>query len=308
MSKIALYRKSSLTCLTCYTMKRSLFIILIFFSGFASSQHREIFLYKDPVPGSENWNWTERKVFVKVPLNANVLYNISRPSLLVFTPVTANGTAVIVCPGGAYHVLNIENDGIKVANELVKKGITVFVFKHRLVRSVTDDPWLEMQDSRKDSVSFFTKVDVVRKMARQDLNKAISFVRQQAVEFNIDTNRVGLMGFSSGGVLAANVAYNFIPEAKPDFVAPIYSVITTIERPGVRPDAPPLFIAAATDDQFAPVSNSIALYNDWMNAKRPVELHIYSKGGHGLYGLPAANWIIRFEEWLDGLGYLKPRQ
>ena len=289
-------------------MKKSLFIISIFFTGFAASQQREIFLYSGPVPGSETWNWPEKKFFVKFPLNANVLYNISKPSLLVFTPDTANGTAVIICPGGAYHVLNIENEGIKVANELVKKGITIFVFKYRLAQSLTDDPWLEMQDSRKDSLRFQAKVSEIKTMAMLDLNKAISYVRQQSAEFNVDKNRIGVIGFSAGGALAANVAYNFVPEAKPDFIAPIYSVITTIERHGVKPDAPPLFIAAATDDILAPVSNSITLYNDWLNAKRPVELHIYSKGGHGLLGMPAESWIRRFEEWLDGLGYLKLRQ
>ena len=271
-------------------------------------QQKEIPLYADPVPGSENWNWSEKKFFVKVPLNASVLYNISKPSLFVFKPDSANGTAVIICPGGAYHVLNIEREGVNVAKELVKEGITVFVFKHRLVHSLTDDPWREMQANRKDSLVFLEKTSVIKKMAMQDLNRAISYVRKHADDFKIDTTRVGLMGFSSGGALVANVAYNFIPEAKPDFIAPIYSVISTIERSKVRSDAPPLFIAAATDDSLAPISNSLNLYNDWKNAKRPVELHIYSKGGHGLYGSPAANWLQRFTEWLDAQGFLKPRR
>ena len=288
--------------------KIGLYILLLMISIKTVGQQKEIPLYPDPVPGSENWNWSEKEFFVKVPLNANVLYNISKPSLLVFTPDSANGTAVIVCPGGAYYVLNIEREGINVARQLAKKGITVFVFKYRLVHSLTEDPWQEMRNNMNNRDSFLKKTEAVSKMARFDLNSAIIYVREHATEFKIDKNRVGLMGFSAGGVLAANVAYNFIPYARPDFIAPIYSVITSIERSGVKSDAPPLFIAAATDDSLAPISNSINLYNDWKDAKRPVELHIYSKGGHGLYGLPAANWLHRFTEWLDAQGFLKPRQ
>ena len=284
------------------------YILLLVISIKTVGQQKEIPLYPGPVPGSENWNWSEKEFFVKVPLNAKVLYNISKPSLLVFTPDSANGTAVIICPGGAYHVLNIEREGVNVAKELVKEGITVFVFKHRLVHSLTDDPWREMQANRKDSLVFREKTSVIKKMAMQDLNRAISYVRKHADDFKIDTTRVGLMGFSAGGALVANVAYNFIPEAKPDFIAPIYSVVSTIERSKVRSDAPPLFIAAATDDALAPISNSLTLYNDWMNAKLSVELHIYAKGGHGLFGLPAASWLHRFTEWLDAQGFLNPRQ
>ena len=288
--------------------KICLVALCLFAFSALDAQQKVIPLYQGSAPGSENWNWPEKEFFVKVPLNANVVYNVTKPTLTVFKPDIANGAAVIVCPGGAYHVLNIESEGINVAKELIKKGITVFVFKYRLVQSVTDDPWLEMRNTMVNADSFRKKVRTVSKMAREDLNIAIAYVRQHAAEFKLDANRIGIVGFSAGGVLAANVAYNFIPDARPDFVAPIYPVITSIENRQVKPDAPPLFLAAATDDQFAPVSNSVNLYNDWMNAKRPVELHIYSKGGHGLRGMPAENWIHRFGEWLDALGMLKPKQ
>lgn len=310
MSKIALYRRSSLTRQICNTMKKWLLIFSMFFSGFASSQEREIFLYKGPAPGSENWSWTEKTFFVKTPLNANVLYNITNPSLLVFAPdpAVANGTSIIVCPGGAFHVLNIEREGTNIAKELVRKGITVFVFKYRLEHSLTDDPWQEMRRSKANADSFLRRISVIKDMARSDLNIAIAYVKRHAAELKLDSSRVGVVGFSGGGAMAANIAYNFKPEARPDFIAPIYCVLTAINERIVKPNAPPLFIAAASDDTLAPASHSITLYNDWLNAKRPVELHIYSKGGHGLWGMPAESWIRRFEEWLDGLGYLKPRQ
>ncbi|HET9745344.1 MAG TPA: hypothetical protein VFP97_06520, partial [Chitinophagaceae bacterium] len=133
-------------------------IVLLMTNAFIVAGQKEIRLYPGAAPGSENWNWEEKETFVKAPLNANVIYNITKPSLTVFTPDSANGCAIIICPGGAYHVLNIENEGMKIAKELVKNGITVFIFKYRLVQSLTNDPWQEMQLSRKDSISFFNKV------------------------------------------------------------------------------------------------------------------------------------------------------
>ena len=79
------------------------------------------------------------------------------------------------------------------------------------------------------------------------------------------------------------------------------------QKTSIQQDAPPLFIAAAIDDTVTSVSHSISLYNDWMNSKHSAELHLYTKGGHGLRGFPAESWIIRFEEWLDVLGFLKPK-
>ena len=105
--------------------------------------------------------------------------------------------------------------------------------------------------------------------------------------------------------MAANVAYNFTPEARPDFVAPIFSVITGIKDRTVKPDAPPLFIAAATDDSLAPVANSVNLYTDWVNAKKGAEMHLYADGGHGLRTSHASTWIVRFLEWLEKMEFFK---
>jgi acetyl esterase/lipase len=273
-----------------------------------AAQQQVIPLYKGVAPGSENWNWEEKEFFVKVPLNSKIAYNVTRPTLTVFRPDTPNGTAVIVCPGGGLQVLNIEREGINVAKELVKKGITVFVFKYRLVQSVTDDPWTEMRNNIANPDSFRKKTAVISSMARTDVNLAIAYVRQHAKEFKLDSTRIGLMGFSAGGVLSAWAAYNFMPETRPDFVAPIYCVISSIQERTVKPDAPPLFIVAASDDQLAPVSNSVNLYNDWINARRSAELHIYAKGGHGLRGAPAESWLDRFTEWLTAQGFLKAGQ
>jgi acetyl esterase/lipase len=284
-------------------------ILLVFIAyNSLNAQERVIKLYEGRAPGSENWKWNEGEVKAGPPMNAKVVYNITDPSLVVYKPDTTNGVAVILIPGGAYHVLNIEHEGTNVAKQLNKKGITVFIFKYRLVQSLTNDPWQEMMETMKDPKNLQQKMRPLRTMAMTDLNKAIAMVRASAANYKIDANKIGLLGFSGGGLLVANVAYNFTAEARPDFVAPIYSVINNIENRIVKADAPPVFIAAATDDALAPVSNSVEIYSDWIKANKSAELHLYAKGGHGLRTTPASTWIDRFVDWLNTEGFLKVMQ
>jgi acetyl esterase/lipase len=275
----------------------------------SSGQQKVIALYNGPAPGSENWNWEEKEFFVKTPLNANVAYNVSKPTLTVFTPDSANGAAIIICPGGALRVLNIETEGSIIAKELNKKGITAFVLRYRLMRSITDDPWQETINSLKDTAKFRAdNGSVVRQMVREDATTAMKYVREHAAEYKIDESRIGVIGFSAGGSLAVRLSLNEKPEARPAFVAFIYSVFNPSAYPAVPPNAPPAFIACATDDVLAASTNSAALYNAWIASKNSAELHIYTKGGHGLRGSVAAkNWINRFIEWLDELGMFSPR-
>ena len=265
-------------------IKTVLSFLLVITSIITTAQQKTISLYEGKAPGSETWNWGEGEVLAGPPMNAMIAYNVTNPSLVVYEPESANGVAVILVPGGSYHVLNVEHEGSKIAQHLNKKGITVFLFKYRLTQSFTNDPWEEMMEARKDSEKLREKMKQPRMMAIADLNRAISMVRKHASDYKVDKDKIGIMGFSAGGFLVANAAYNFIPDARPDFIAPIYSVITSIEKRTVQTDAPPLFIAAATDDALAPVSNSVELYTDWIKAKKSAELHLYAKGGHGLRG------------------------
>ena len=301
-------RQNTATHSCCYHVFKIIVLLLIGYSmpGSLLAQEKVIRLYEGVAPGSENWDWKEAEAFNKFPLNAPIVYNITTPTLTVFKPTSsANGTAVIVCPGGAFHVVNMEKEGYRIAKALAAKGITAFVFKYRTVKVNTDDPWKEMGQSMKDTFNFVRKIANAKAMARADLLVGLQYVKTNAASLGIDSKKIGLLGFSAGAGLVANLAYNYTPELRPDFVAPIYTVITGIERK-VKEDAPPLFLAAATDDSLALVSNSIDMYNDWKNARKQVEMHVYSRGGHGLSGNHAQTWFDRFIDWLINLGIMKP--
>lgn len=294
-------------------------MLSLLLSVYLTAQQKTIQLYTGVAPGTENWNWEEKEFFVKdtatilirgskffiPPLNGNIAYNVTKPTLTVYSPDAANGTAIIICTGGGLRFINIDNEGSRVAKELNKKGITVFVLKHRLIRSMTDNPWQETLNSLGDTAKF--RADngiIVRRMAHEDAMTAITYVRNHAAEFKIDPSRVGIIGFSGGGSLAFNLSINEQLAARPNFSAFIYSVLSQNVIPS---NAPPAFIACATDDILAASTYSTNLYNSWIASGSSAELHVYAKGGHGLRGSPAANnWIIRFMEWLVTQGFIKP--
>ena len=144
-------------------------------------------------------------------------------------------------------------------------------------------------------------------MAIADGAAAVAYVRKHAGEFGISPTRIGLLGFSAGGTVAAGVALGYTAETRPDFVAPIYAFVGDLKDKVAASDAPPMFIAAATDDGLVP--GSVQLYNQWLAAKRPVEMHLYATGGHGFgmrkQNLPVDQWIERFGDWLRMQGLLK---
>jgi len=146
-------------------------------------------------------------------------------------------------------------------------------------------------------------------LAIADARASIVYVRQHAAELGVAPNRIGIMGFSAGGTLAAASVFNYTVENRPDFVAPIYPYVPPGQLTEVMKDAPPMFVAAASDDELHLVPMSITLYNEWLAAGHSAEIHIYSKGGHG-FGMnvqhqPSDSWIDRFGEWLEVQGLLK---
>lgn len=237
------------------------------------------------------------------------LTDITRPTLSIYRPAKEKdtGAAVVIAPGGGYHILAWDLEGEEVAAWLNSIGVTGIVLKYRVPRAA-DEP-----------------KDEPPPRPLKDAQRAISLVRSKAAEWGIDPHRIGMLGFSAGGDLTARTALGFetrsyeaidaVDEApcRPDFAVLVYPAY--LEKDGVlrpeykvSPQSPPMFFAHAGDDRVRP-QNSIALYNALHAAKVPAELHVYSSGGHG-FGLrpsdhPASTWPARCEAWMRASGLLK---
>lgn len=247
-----------------------------------------------------------------------------QPSITIHPPPpgTANGTAVVVVPGGGYGHLAMDKEGHQVARWLNSLGVAAFVLKYRLGPKYRHPAML------------------------MDAQRAIRTVRARAAEWNVDPSRVGILGFSAGGHLAATTGTHFDPgkpdasdpieaaSSRPDFMILIYPVITlrdeythggskrnllgpepdprlvellSNERQ-VTPETPPTFLVHTTDDRAVPVENSLLFYQALRKAGVPAEMHIYQSGPHG-FGLAPndpvlSSWLERCEAWMARLGLL----
>ncbi|HUZ61810.1 MAG TPA: alpha/beta hydrolase [Hanamia sp.] len=292
-------------------MNKIIVFACVLFSAFSTkAQQKVIQLYNGTAPGSENWTYNEQ--VYKPGTKDALVYNVSHPTLTVYPadPSKATGTAVIVCPGGGFYILAIVHEGTDVAHWLNQKGVIVFILKYRLGHSLTDNPGQELTDNMEKS-DFVEKISPIIPLCIADGRVAIQYVRAHAAEYGINPEKIGIMGFSAGGTVAASTAFNYTPANRPDFVAPIYAFIPPSMQGTVAADAPPLFVAAATDDNLGLTSQSVALYSKWLAAKKLCEMHIYEKGGHGFgmhkQNIPTDTWIDRFGDWLGLLGYIKAK-
>jgi acetyl esterase/lipase len=286
--------------------------LFLFVATFASATllaQDVIPLYPGTPPGSTPADYPEKAYFSKV-WNTEVVTNVTKPTLTVVKPALelANGTAIIVAPGGGFMALSINSEGFDVAKYLAAKGVTAFVLKYRLARS-GEDATQEFTDLFNDRQKFQQTVGPAIPLAIADGLAAVTYVRQHASEWKISPDRVGIIGFSAGGTVSAGVAFHYAPEGRPAFVGAIYAAAGRLKDLPVPSDAPPMFIAAATDDQLGLAPDSVALYQKWTEAKKPAELHMYAKGGHGFgmrkNNLPTDHWIDRFADWLELQGFLK---
>lgn len=210
---------------------------------------------------------------------------VPNPNLTVFLPdaALATGVALVIAPGGGHHHLAIDHEGFDVARWLNKKGIAAFVLKYRLAKAEGADGSI-----------------TVDKEVRADGRRAIQIVRERAAEWKINPAKIGMIGFSAGGELAALTAMHYEPGTRPDFVALIYPYVRP-ETKKIDKDTPPTFLVHADDDKL-PSSISANYYLDLKKAGVSAELHIYSVGGHG-FGmrerpLPVTQWKDRFADWL----------
>lgn len=249
-----------------------------------------------------------------------MLRNVSEPTLTVFRPVKPNGVGVIVCPGGGWRILAWEHEGIDLANWLAARGYTAFLLKYR-VRGTPAAPAdyeaeMAQANARLDrtrtgrnafralgEIMPFETFRDVRTAVADDGRRAVAIVRERTTQWQVDPDKIGMIGFSAGAFLAVDVAID--PGAAPlAFVAAIYG--GEISGRPVPVDAPPLFTCIAQDDVllYRVVER---LYTEWTDAKRSAELHIYRRGGHGFgmvkQGLPSDRWIEQLGDWLADLGF-----
>jgi len=283
---------------------KSLVIIasILFIAEFGNAQ-KIIPLYNNFPAGSESRNWKGKEYFTNI-WNEKVAFNVIHPTLSVFLPDSASSdkTAVIICPGGGFRILAIDVEGDQVARWLNKRGIACFVLRYRLVQMSTDDP-VKVLTAGIEQTKFNKENDSLIPLAVADAAAALAYVRAHAMGFGIDPKKIGIIGFSAGGILAGSMAFSHDAANRPDFTACIYTPVPPLyQNSNVPEDAPPLFLSAASDDEFHLIPGMLAFYSKWQAAGKSAEIHLYEKGGHGfgmnIQRLTTDNWIDRFGEWL----------
>jgi acetyl esterase/lipase len=239
--------------------------------------------------------------------------NVSRATLTPFLPdpAKATGAAVIVAPGGGFRILSMGNEGWEVARALNERGVAAFVLKYRLLPTEPDwatfdkgNPLTAPTPGAKPGAP--PDFAAIIKLPLEDATAAFRLVRSRAKEWHFDPHRVGMRGFAAGAgtTMAATLQST---QNKPAFIAPIYGSLRTVEVPA---DAPPMFVALASDDPLFG-NNEYGLISAWKNAKRPVEFHLYQNGGHGFGlgnpGRTSTGWFPQFMLWLEVNGMLKKK-
>jgi len=242
--------------------------------------------------------------------------NVTVATLTPFLPdpAKASGAAVIVAPGGGFRTLSMENEGWDVANALAEHGVAAFVLKYRLNQTPAD-----MEEFQKAMAAMFS--DTGRRPPRpnpkkmkkmlapqlEDSSAAFALIRSRAKEWNVDPDRIGMIGFSAGAMLT--MATTLVGEdANPAFIANIYGPITKVAVPE---NAPPLFVALAADDPFF-AGSGFGLIESWREADKPVEFHYYEQGGHGFGMYPkettSTGWFDAYVRWLTMHGMLEAKK
>ncbi len=286
------------------TAKHTLFVVAVMFVlSNAIKAQQVIDLYKDNIPNSKVSS-------IKEVNNNGMFRSVTTPTLEIYLPEKANasGAAVIICPGGGYSVIVYNGEGISTAKEFAKNGIAAFVLKYRLPQ---------------DSAMVNKSIGPL-----QDAQQAIKLVRENAAKWNLDSSKIGIVGFSAGGHLASTAATHFNKSfidnksktsLRPDFQVLVYPVITMKDElthrdsrkkllgtyPSkdtvdlfsnelqVTANTPPAYITHAADDNVVDVDNSIGYFEALRKKGVEVEMHIYPKGGHG--------FIFKQKSWMEPL-------
>jgi acetyl esterase/lipase len=265
--------------------KKVLFISLSVFTISMFAQNNVVKIWPSLAPGTEGKSTEE--IF-----EDGGYKKVDQPDITVFFPdkQNENKTAVLVCPGGGYTHLAFEKEGIKIAKWLNENGVTAFVLKYRL--------------------------NVEEALA--DAQRALSFIRYNSKEYNVNPDNIGVIGFSAGGHLVANLISHpiksFLSDAidstncEPDFAILVYGWLQD-QYDRVTGNNPPAFLVHASDDKRVPVEQSINYYNSLLKNNVPAEMHIFETGGHG-FGLGSgkgnvANWGRLCIDWMQQRNILK---
>ncbi|MEI6948122.1 alpha/beta hydrolase [Paraflavisolibacter sp. H34] len=244
--------------------------------------------------------------------------NISTATLTPFLPKPgkANGTAVIVAPGGGFRWLSLGNEGWDVAKALAEKGIAAFVLKYRLhpTPESLDDfkawmnnprpaPAASSDNSKTATTPGASQMDLSNQL--EDAEAAYAMIRKRAKEWGVDTGRIGMIGFSAGAGLTMHATLHS-KTMKLAFIGPVYGGMGPVEVPK---NAPPMFSVIATDDFL--FRGQFGVIDSWYKAGIPVEFHLYQNGGHG-FGLgnpdrTSNRWFDAFMYWLEVNRFLKAR-
>lgn len=275
------------------------------------SQPNAIVLGTGPLPGAsqhESWHRQYGSAFAR-----NVTVATLTPYLP--DPGAANGTAVVVAPGGGFMTLSMENEGSEVAQALAKHGVAAFVLKYRLNQTPAD-----LQAFAQSMAAMFSAAgrpvspppagrEGFARLGPQlaDSRAAFALIRSRAAQWHVDPQRIGMVGFSAGAMLTLATALSN-SDAKPAFIGLIYGPMAAIDVPA---DAPPLFDALAADDPIFG-NGGFGLIESWRSSKRPVEFHLYEQGGHGFGMYPkettSTGWFNSFVSWMRMHQWIKPGQ
>ncbi|HWU14913.1 MAG TPA: alpha/beta hydrolase [Caulobacter sp.] len=245
--------------------------------------------------------------------SGRVVRNVSQPRLEVFAPAPgkSTGAAMIIAPGGGFQFLSIDNEGEALARWLADRGVTAIVLRYRTVRSPADQTQFKQQVIKLFQTGGLRPggLDALGQPGGEDGRAAVRTVRARAASLGVDPSRVGFIGFSAGAWVALSTAAAADASERPNLLAAIYPVRPASFQPPA--DAPPLFLAAAADDPLLKVEGQIDLYQLWRAGRRPAELHLYPRGGHGFgmspQGTASDRWIDAFAAWLQGYSWLSAR-
>jgi acetyl esterase/lipase len=283
-------------------LKTCLALVLLASCSPAFAQHPVVELWPNGAPGSEGQTAPET---VRIsPQGDHVISSVNRPSITVYlpTPDKATGTAVLVIPGGGHSEIWIDHEGYTVAAWLSDHGVAAFVLKYRLAHAPGSTYTIEGTEL-------------------QDTQRAIRLIRSRAAEWGVDPSRVGVIGFSAGGQLAALASTRYdsgnssAPDpidrqsSKPAFQGLIYPGLPDTPPLALTKDTPPAFLACGADDRQNISEGVPELYLAMKHAGVPAELHVFAGVGHG-FGMRNTNtgnmstWPDLFYGWLGSSGFL----